>query len=154
MDPQTLKQEAQQLLSLMGITAKELRVVIDNDIHFTIVSLRLRGNDAEIFREHNNEVLRSFTLIFKMLVEKKYHFYKDCIVDVNEEEIKLINHTKEKAEIALERVEFFDKPYTFGYLNAYERMLIHQYLKNHPHIISESEGEKDERRLVIKKKDA
>lgn len=154
MDPQILKQEAHTLLSLIGITPKDIRVIVDHDIHFTIISLRLKGNDTELLRDHNNDGLRSFNLIFKMLIEKKYHFYKDCIIDINGDEIKLINHTKEKAEIALERVEFFDKPYTFGYLNAYERMLIHQYLKNHPHIVSESEGEREERRLIIKKKDA
>lgn len=154
MDPQLLKQEIETLLVMMGITAKEIRIIIDNDIHFTIISLRLGGKDKEVFREHNNEVLRSLTVVTQRLLKKKYHFYKDCIIDVNHEEIKLINYTKEKAEIALERVEFFDKSYTFGYLNAYERMLIHQYLKNHPHIISESEGEGSERRLVIKKKDA
>lgn len=154
MDPHVLKQESLTILSMMGITPKEIKVHIDNDIHFTIVSLRLKGNDEELFREQHNELLRSFTLVTKMLLQKKHHFYKDFIVDINEEEIKLIKHTKDKAEIALERVTFFDKPYTFGYLNAYERMLIHQYLKNHPEIISESEGEGDERFLTIKKKNA
>ena len=75
MDPQILKQEAHTLLSLIGITPKDIRVVVDHDIHFTIISLRLKGNDAELLRDHNNDGLRSFNLIFKMLIEKKYHFY-------------------------------------------------------------------------------
>lgn len=151
MDSQLLQKEIMHLLFLMGIIPKEIRIITDTELFFTIISLRL-GKDRELLRENNNEGLRAVSTIFPAFLQKQHHYYKDLIFDLDGEEIKLINHTKEKAAIAMERVEFFDKPYEFGYLNAYERMLIHRYLKKYPHIQTESLGEGKERRLHIQKK--
>jgi predicted RNA-binding protein Jag len=150
MESTLLVQEAKNILEMMGIHTKEVKVIVDNDLHISILSLRLGGNEAELFKENNSELQRNFSHIIKALLEKK-HQYKDLIVDVNGEDKKLIDLTKQKAEIAVERVRFFDKPYEFGYLNAYERMLVHSYLKNTRNIITESQGERRDRRLVIKK---
>ena len=152
MDPHILTKEAETLLTMMGIPTKELSVVVDNDLQLTILSLRISGTEQELFTENYNGLKRDFGLIFKELLKKKHHYYKDLVVDINGEDKKFINQTKEKAAIAVERVQFFDKPYEFGYLNAYERMLIHTYLKNTPEIITESSGEGRDRRLTIKKK--
>jgi len=150
MNQELLIQEAQKILEMLGIHSKEIKVVTDNDLHITILSLRLGGNETKLFTDNYNELKRDFSLILKILLQKK-HQYKDLVVDINGEDIKLIDLTKQKAQIALERVEFFNKPYEFGYLNGYERMLIHSYLKNTQNIVTESHGEGHERRLVIKK---
>ena len=152
MDPHTITTEAKMLLDMMGIHSKELSVSIDNDLQLTILSLRVSGTEQELFIQNFNELKRDFGLLFKELLKKKHHYYKDIIIDINGQDKKFINQTKEKASIAVERVQFFDKPYEFGYLNAYERMLIHTYLKNTPEIITESTGEGKDRRLNIKKK--
>lgn len=152
MEPHILQQEVQQILDLMGVQVKSIDVSYDHELMFSIISLR-PGADTLLFQENNNEVQRALSTILVALLNKKYHFYKDLILDVNGEEIKLINHTKEKAAIAVERVRFFDQAYEFGFLNAYERMIIHRYLKKHHDLSSQSVGEGKERRLQISKKD-
>jgi len=151
MNPDILKQETQTLLEMIGIPYKEISVIIDTDLHITIISLRISGTQQELFEENYNSLSRDFGLILKSLLQKKYHYYKDITIDINGVNKKFIDQAKQKAEIAVERVEFFDKPYEFGYLNSYERMLIHSYLKNISHIVTESQGEGKDRRLVIKK---
>lgn len=151
MNPEVLKKEVQLLLGMMGIKYKEISIIIDVDLHITIVSLRISGTEQELFSENYNSLTRDFGHILKTLLEKNHHFYKDIMIDINGVNKKFIDQAKEKAEIAVERVHFFDKPYEFGYLNSYERMLIHSYLKNIPNIITESQGEGSERRLFIKK---
>lgn len=151
MEHQNLITEIQSLFSMMGIHTKEVSIVTDNDLHLTLVQVRVGGDILDELQSHNKEIQRSLATVFKTLVQKKYHYYKDVILDINGLEEKLINQTKQKAQLALERVEFFDKPYEFGYLNSYERMLIHSYLKNTPHIKTESINEGKDRRLVIKK---
>ena len=152
MEPDVLKKETQELLVMMGIHVKEVSIIIDTDLHITIISIRVSGIEEELFVEHNNTLSRDFGLILKELLKKKHHFYKDLVIDINGKNKQFIDMAKQKASIAVERVLFFDKPYEFGYLNAYERMLIHSYLKNIDTIITESHGEKHERRLVVKKK--
>ena len=154
MDPQLLQHETQTLLDMMGIHAKDISIIVDTDLHITIISIRVSGTEEERFTENHNDLTRSLGLVLKGLIQKKYHYYKDIVIDINGENKKFIDQSKEKASIAVERVQFFDKPYEFGYLNAYERMLIHTYLKNTPEIITESSGEGKERRLTIRKKSA
>lgn len=151
MNPDILKKETQNILEMMNIPVKEISVIIDTDLHITIISLRISGTEEELFIEQNNTLTRDFSLVLKSLLQKKHHFYKDLTIDINGKNKKFIDQAKQKAEIAVERVQFFDKPYEFGYLNSYERMLIHSYLKNIPTIITKSQGEGRERRLVIKK---
>jgi spoIIIJ-associated protein len=148
---ETLIKEMSFFTEALGIHTKEISVTVDSDIHITLISLGVGGNYEKQFTDNNNELLRDLGHVFKLILQKKYSVYKNIIVDVNDCNKKLIEYTKEKASIAVERVKFFDKPYEFGYLNAYERMIIHTYLKKFPHIRSESEGLGKERRLTLRK---
>ncbi|MCA9352697.1 hypothetical protein KC901_00765 [Patescibacteria group bacterium] len=152
MDIHILTKEAETILTMMDIHVKDISVSTDPDLRITVLSIRISGTDQEIFTEQHNTLTRDFSLILKIILEKKHHYYKDVVVDINGDNQKLIDYTKEKAAIAVERVRFFDKPYEFGYLNAYERMLIHHYFKNIPELITESSGEGKDRRLTVKKK--
>lgn len=152
MDKEILISETKKLLKMIGISYKEVFVSDDRDLRITIVSIRVSGPEQELFLKENKQVSRDFSYLLKLLLQKKHHSYKNLIIDVNGEEKRFIELAKQKAQIAAERVEFFDKPYEFGYLNAYERMLIHSYLKSFSGLITESFGEGKERRLVIRKK--
>lgn len=151
MNHEDLIQEITTFVNYLGIHTKEIKIIVDTDLHITFVSLRVGGNEELLFTENNNELLRDLGGIFKTLIQKKYSFYKDIIIDVNNINKKHVDYTKEKAQIAVDRVLFFDKPYEFGYLNAYERMIIHTYLKKFPHLVSESQGIGKERRLTLRK---
>lgn len=153
MTKEQLVQEMKYFTDALGIHTKDISIIVDSDIHITIVSLRVAGNFEEQLTENHNELLRDLGNLFKQIIQKKYSYFKDLIVDVNNVNKKLIDYTKEKAQIAVERVLFFNKKYEFGYLNAYERMIIHTYLKKYPDIISESNGLGKERRLTLRKKD-
>ncbi|MCA9352149.1 hypothetical protein KC866_02045 [Patescibacteria group bacterium] len=151
MNAELITTEVSTLLTMMGVSFKEIRVVVDTDLHLHIVSIRMSGTEEELFTDNHSELSRSLGHLLKELLKKKHHFYKDIVIDINGKDKQFIDFTKEKASIAVERVQFFDKPYEFGYLNAYERMLIHTYLKNTPGLETISEGEGKDRRLTVKK---
>lgn len=151
MNPELLKNEVRSLLDMMGIPIKDISIILDKDLHLTIISLRVSGTEQELFEASHNELSRDFGLILALLLKKKHHYFKDIVVDINGVNKGFIDMAKSKAKIALERVQFFDKPYEFGYLNSYERMLIHSYLKKVPGITTVSEGEGGDRRLYVKK---
>ena len=151
MDPLTLQRETQTILDMMGIRVKAIDIIQDQDLRITVISIRVPGAEQDLFTDHHNELSRDLGLILRLVFEKKHRVFKDITVDVNGENLALINHTKEKAALAVERVTFFDKPYEFGYLSSYERMIVHSYLKNVPEVVTESHGEGKERRLVVKR---
>ncbi|MDD3694035.1 MAG: hypothetical protein PHC89_01425 [Candidatus Pacebacteria bacterium] len=144
--------EIKLVLEMMGIKTKEITTFFDNDLRILFFSIRVPSYEERIFFENNNEVLRDFSHFFKLLFEKKYHFYQDSIFDINKKNIHFVAEAKQKALIAAERVLFFDKPYEFKYSNAFERMIIHSMIKKNPLLYSYSEGEGKERYLIIKKK--
>ncbi len=150
MNHDSIKKEISHILGFLNITYKELSYLYDEDLRLDIFSIRL-GKERDIFLENQQEVLRSFSFILKNILEKKFHYFKDFIIDINGQQKKFIDFTKEKAALAFERVIFFNKDYEFGPLNAYERMLIHSFLKNKKGIKTESFGEGIHRRLVVKK---
>lgn len=151
MDPVILQRETETILDMMGIRVKSVDIIQDQDLRITIISIRVPGDEQPLFTDHYNELSRDLGLMLRLIFEKKHRYFKDITVDVNGENLALINHTKEKAALAVERVNFFEKPYEFGYLSSYERMIIHSYLKQVSDIVTESEGEGKERRLVVKK---
>jgi len=151
MKQEILLEEISYFMKAFGIHTKEISLIVDNDIHIHIISLRIAGDKELLFTDNHNELLRDFTAIFRLYIQKKFSFYKDIIIDVNGIQKKHIDYTKEKAQIAVDRVLFFDKPYEFGYLNAYERMIIHTYLKKYPKLMSQSQGIGKERRLILQK---
>lgn len=151
MNNENIINEIRIFTDFLGIHTKDIKIITDNDIHITLVSLRVGGDQENLFTENNSELLRDLGLIFKIHIQKKFSFYKDIIIDINNINKKHIDYTKEKAQIAIDRVKFFDKPYEFGYLNAYERMIIHTYLKKFPSIISQSEGFGKNRKLTLRK---
>jgi len=138
------------LLVYMNIHYKEITYSLDTDLQIHIFNIRTT-RDTHLFFDEKKTLLRDVNYLFKQVFQKKYHYYSNCIIDINNDERKNINLTKEKAILAVERVLFFDKPYEFGYINAYERMIIHSYLKNRKDILTESFGEELQRRLVIRK---
>ncbi|MCI5051430.1 MAG: hypothetical protein MRY57_03915 [Candidatus Pacebacteria bacterium] len=152
MNQEILTTEIQKYMDALGIHTKDIKLIQDNDIHITILSLIIRGNDIELFTDNHQELLRDLGLVFKLHIKNTFNIHKDLIIDVNGIQEKHINFTKEKAQIAVDRVLFFDKPYEFGYLNAYERMIIHSYLKKYPELHSISEGVGKDRRLRLEKR--
>lgn len=152
MNTEKMLQEIGEFLEKMGIRTKEIKYIFDKDLHTDIVSLRMSHTLAKELLENNEEVLRAVNWFIRTWFQKKHHHFRDIVLDINNKHIDFINYTKEKAFLALERVDYFNKPYEFGYLNSYERMLIHSVLKKHQHITTASHGEGRDRRLVIQKK--
>lgn len=150
---EALYKEIQMLFEMMNIETRDVSVVRDDDLDMLTCSISLKHVDAEIFFEENEQAFRDMATISRSLLEKKHGLKTNILFDINGKQMDFINQAKEKAKIAAERVNFFGKEYEFGYVNAYERMIIHSYLKNQAGIETISRGEGHERRLIVKKQE-
>jgi len=72
------------------------------------------------------------------------------IIDVNGYRAEKARAIKQLAKELCQRVILTKKPVTLPPMNAYERRIIHMELAAHPSVITESQGEGRERRLIIK----
>ncbi len=147
---EALHKEIEAVFLMMNCEPKQVDVYRDPELEMLICSVSLSHQDAEIFFEERESAFRDYSHIARILLEKKHSLSTNILFDINQRQLSFIKQAKEKAQIASERVEFFGKEYEFGYLNGYERMIVHAFLKNKKGIVTESHGEGSERRLVVK----
>jgi spoIIIJ-associated protein len=144
-----IKETAQKLLQLMGF--KEIKVELSVDEN-DVFHLDIDCEDSGILIGHHGETLSSLQLIVSLVVYKRLGKWQRILVNVGDWREKRIEALKKMALNATQRVKFSNEEVFLPHLNAGERRIIHLYLADHPDVTTESVGEGEERRLVIKPK--
>ena len=148
-DYQIIKSLIESVLDKMGINAGiEIVKGIDFPI-FTIVT-----DEAGILIGENGQNLFSLSHVLKKMTGKAF---KDAnkempqfSIDVNGYYTKKINDLKESAKMSAQRARFFKKEIILEPMNAFERKMVHLALSECPDIKTESVGEGNERKIVVK----
>ncbi|MCR4284091.1 MAG: hypothetical protein NUV64_02105 [Parcubacteria group bacterium] len=104
---------------------------------------------------NNGQNLSSFSHIVKKISEVKlrkagFDNSLQFSVDVNDYQLKKTEELKSLAKMNAQRVRYFKKEIILPHMNSYERRIIHTALAEYPDIKTESIGEGEERRIVIK----
>ncbi|PIU16572.1 hypothetical protein COT20_00260 [bacterium (Candidatus Gribaldobacteria) CG08_land_8_20_14_0_20_39_15] len=102
----------------------------------------LIGEEGETFWE----IQMLFNRMIKKMFEEDIHFS----LDINQYKKNKESYLKELAGETANRVALFKKEEYLPAMNAYERRIIHLELATRTDVITESTGENQERRLVIK----
>ena len=142
-----IQKEIEIFFEYLNVEKPTIVFEYDPEVEQDLVSIK--STETELFLNNNKELLFAFNSILKKSLEGKYSSIKPFVLDFNGEQKKFINQAKQKAEIAYRRVLQFGKPYEFGYLNGFERMIVHSYLKQKKEINTISHGERKDRRLVV-----
>jgi len=150
MNKKQSRQLITEVLNGMNITPTDVYFEHDQEIDMFVCSINLGEEDTELFSENKKRVFRDVSHIIRLLL-RGVEVGQGILFDLNGVDIKHIRQTKEQAQIAAERVVFFAKDYEFGYLNSYDRMITHSFLKLYPGVITVSDGEGADRRLTVKK---
>ncbi len=148
-DYDAIKNITESFLEKMGINGTiEIVSGVDYPV-FTITT-----NEAGILIGENGQNLFSFSHILKKMA---YKIFKDknkemppFSLDVNGYYSKKINNLKEVAKMNAQRVRFFKKEVEFEPMNSFERRIIHTVLSEYPDIKTESMGDGENRKVVIK----
>lgn len=128
---------------------KEPRIDVVEDKEISLYVVKIHTEEESLFLENNQELLFAFQSILKKIIQHSSPNAPDFVIDINEDQQKHINEAKQKAEIAYQRVVQYEKPYEFGYLNGFERMIIHSFLKEKNDVDTKSKGIGKERRLFV-----
>lgn len=140
----------EEVLSKMTIVG-DIDIVEEVDgARFTV---RTRSTNALI--GNNGQNLSSFSHIIKKIAEVKLRKegVEDPIqfsVDVNDYQLKKSEELKSLAKMNAQRVRYFKKEVILPHMNSYERRIVHTALAEYPDIKTESTGEGEDRRIVVK----
>lgn len=143
-----IKNKIEELLKAMGFENFEIEVkeLIDEPLTFNV-----KTPESQILIGEQGIHLKSLEHIIKHLVSKgKTTPITSFILDINGYRAERAKFIKQMAKEFCQKVIITKKPVSLPPLNAYERRLVHIELAAHPSVMTESQGDGEERRLVIK----
>lgn len=141
-----IQKEIETIFEFLAIPLISVKLEHDDEIGSAVITIQCSDNNHS-----GHEFRRDFSMILRFLFERKHNINENFILDINGEQKKIIEFTKQKARIAAKRVRSFGKEYEFGPLSSYERMIVHSVIKQEPGVQTESRGEGNERRLFVTK---
>ncbi len=147
--PQVIKEEAEKLLSFLGVSA-ECEVEEKDDV-FEVL---LKSEDSGIIIGHHGDTLDGLQLVLSLLVEKKLGEFRQITLDIGDYKKKRIENLTQMAQDIKERVLSNGDEVSIPMLKSWERRIIHLVLKEDDSVSSESVGEGKERVLVVKPKES
>lgn len=141
-----VERETRELLGKLGIEA-EAAVETEGEVF----KIQIKADrDAPILIGRYGETLIAFKRILETIIFKQCGEKTNLMVNVNDYREKQVERLEQIAENAVVRVKTEDKSVFLSSLSSYERKIVHEYVSRaYPDLTSYSEGEDDERTLVI-----
>src|SRR3972149_9552753 len=142
---------SEKLLELMGVAAK-VEVKEDSENEALVIDISSENETGLLIGRHGQTLL-SFQSMVGMILKQKLGEWTRVIVNVGDWRQKEEENLKSLATQAAERVKTTGEPQPIYNLTASQRRIIHLNLASDPDISTESQGEGEERYLVIKNKE-
>lgn len=143
------KEITEELLKLLLLEAK---VEVNEDQENKAISVAIDTEEPGILIGYHGETLSSLQLMLGIMVSKKINEWVRVVVNVGDYREKREEVLKRMALSAAQKAKFSQEPVTLPPLSGNERRIIHLALTDNPDVITESEGEGEERRVVVKPK--
>jgi spoIIIJ-associated protein len=146
---ETIKILAEELLHQLLIKGE---IVVNFDETGAIFKVKIETEDSGFLIGYHGETLAAFQLILSLMVYRKTDEWVKLAVNVGDYREKREDQLTRLALSVAQKVSFTKEAQAIPRLSAGERRIIHMALAERPDVFSESEGEGDERILVIKPK--
>ncbi|MBI4100648.1 KH domain-containing protein [Candidatus Microgenomates bacterium] len=143
-----VQEETNKLLELLKVTATFEVEELEEDSF----KVKLETDEAGILIGYHGETLASLQLILGLIIHKKTDQWVRVLLEVGDWRQRREESLKEMALKIADRVEVSGEATPLPRLNSAERRFIHLVLKDHPKVMTESQGEGEERYLIIKPK--
>ena len=141
------------LLSKLCIDVNEIQI-IDNSDFSNGVKFVIQTDDSGILIGNDGATINAFNHLLKKIIWRKSVKTEgekiNFFVDVNDYQSQNIEKIKRQACEVAEKVSLFKRDIEMNAVNSYERMIIHSVLADNPDVLTESTGEGEFRRVVVK----
>ncbi|KKS27344.1 MAG: Single-stranded nucleic acid binding R3H domain protein [Candidatus Yanofskybacteria bacterium GW2011_GWC2_41_9] len=106
--------------------------------------------DASLYIGEEGRNIKDFETILRLVIKKQIGDVFTVHLDINNYREFKNEALRELAKKAARRARFYKQPVALEAMSAYERRIIHTELAVHPDIKTESTGEGNNRRVVVK----
>ena len=148
MEKEEIKKTISNLIKELGFENFEIDIKEKNEDEPTIFLIQIP--EANILIGEHGQNLRALEQISKLLVNKALNKYPKFIIDINNYRKERENYLKDLARSLAQKVVTEKNAFKLPPMSAFERRIIHAELATRPDVITESQGEGQERKVVIK----
>lgn len=143
-----LKTNLDKILDYIGINP-EVSVEEKEENNY---SINITGEDLNFLIGFRGQSLDALQNILKLMVFKKTQIQPILTLDINEYRNKKSEKLQDIARSFIDKVRFFQKDVELPRMSPWERRQIHILVSEYDDVVSESTGEGEDRRVVLKPK--
>jgi spoIIIJ-associated protein len=148
-----IKETVSELLDKMGFSC-ELEIVHEMEAEKENIVCNIKTEESNFLIGQYGVNLQSLQHIARILIRKKTDERTNFILDVNfyrkEKSLSIVSLAKNAAQQAIQE----KRAVVLRPMSPYERRLVHMELSKNSEVITESIGEGEDRKIVIKPADA
>jgi spoIIIJ-associated protein len=116
-------------------------------------SVSICGDDLNFLIGFRGQSLEALQNILRLMVFRQTQQQLTIIIDINDYRDRKAEKIQDMARSYIDKVRFFQKEVEMPRMNSWERRQIHVMVSEYDDITSESTGEGDDRRVVLKLKE-
>lgn len=124
---------------------KDIGTTTDNSLNISISM-----DDASLYIGEQGKNIGIFENVLRLVLKKNLGEMPFLHLDINNYRSLKDGSLRELAKKAAHRARFYKKAVALEAMSAYDRRIIHTELAAHPDIKTESTGEGDNRRVIVK----
>ncbi len=109
----------------------------------------IQTKDSALLIGNHGETLRAFNYILKKIINQDDSNEIKFLIDINGYQERRLKDIEKQAELLADRVRTFKKEVELDPMSAYERMIVHSFFADDPHIETASTGEGRFRKVVL-----
>lgn len=155
-DPEARQQIEEVTSEVLGRLIANMQVQVEayilDDLRDGSLVFEIEGADAGLLIGRRGETLRDLQSIVRLLVGRRLQRQPNIIIDVEQYQDRRRHRLRSLADRAA-RDAMRSGASHMEPMPADERRLVHMALADHPDVMTESEGEGDDRHVVVKTKD-
>jgi spoIIIJ-associated protein len=143
-----VKKSAEKILGFINVSPK-LTVEEGEE---GIVNLTIEGDDLNFLIGYRGESLDALQTLLGLMIFKKMGDWTRVIVDINGYRKQKMDKIEQITKTYIDKVRFFGKDVEMSPMTPSERRQVHTFIADYDDITSESTGEGQNRRVVLKPK--
>lgn len=147
-DLETIKNEVKIVFDRMGF-GNEVFEISAYQGATSRVSVKLRG-DASMLIGERGANLAALEHLLRKVIQKKYGQDQRFALDINDYRMRRLEDLKQDVKAAAKEVRLYKREVPLRPMSSFERRIVHLLLAEYPDITTESIGQDEERRVVIK----
>jgi len=145
-------QELMDLFDVEGEVESAMQQAAADNEEGPVVSLDIRGEDLGILIGRRGQTLSALQYVVRLIVSRKIDNWVPIVIDVEGYKQRRAKALQSFAIEMADRVKARRAPFTLEPMPPHERRIIHMALANNNYVTTESIGQGEERKVVIRPK--